>query len=441
MGNAIVEIILILGLLIINGIFAMSELALISSRKIRLQQKSEEGNKAARTALEMAESPNRFLSTTQIGISLIGILAGAVGGATLADRFALFLQKIPALKLYSEEIAFTIIVLVTTYFSLVIGELIPKRIALNDPEKIALIIAGPMRFLARLTAPIVSLLSKSTDLGLRLLGMPKSTEPIVTEEEIKVLLEQGTQSGIFEEAEQDMVEGIFRLNDRFIDSIMTPRTEILWIDMDEAREEIVEVMLRSRHSRFPAAHDSLDNVQGILSARDFLGSLLEPEPVPIESLLQPPLFVPESMSALRVLEMIKISGVHEALVLDEYGGLLGMVTLYDILKAIVGEIPGFGDNFEPQAVQREDGSWLLDGLLSIDDLKDVLNIETPLPEENRIGYQTLGGFIMSQLGAIPATGQQVKWGEYQFEIMDMDGRRVDKVLVSHKPSSPGEEQE
>ena len=441
MGNAIVEIILILGLLIINGIFAMSELALISSRKIRLQQKAEEGNKAARAAMELAESPNRFLSTTQIGISLIGILAGAVGGATLADRFALFLQKIPSLKPYSEEIAFTIIVLLTTYFSLVIGELIPKRIALNDPEKITLIIAGPMRFLARLTSPIVALLSKSTDLGLRLLGLPKSTEPIVTEEEIKVLMEQGTQSGIFEEAEQDMVEGIFRLNDRFIDSIMTPRTEILWIDLDESREEIVEVMLRSRHSRFPAAHDSLDNVQGILSARDFLGSLLEPEPVPVENLLQPPLFVPESMSALRVLEMIKLSGVHEALVLDEYGGLLGMVTLYDILKAIVGEIPGFGDNFEPQAVQREDGSWLLDGLLSIDELKDVLNIEAPLPEEDRIGYQTLGGFIMSQLGAIPSSGQRVKWGEYQFEIMDMDGRRVDKVLVSREPLSPGEEQE
>ncbi|HAL16178.1 MAG TPA: hypothetical protein DCP32_05330 [Anaerolineaceae bacterium] len=432
MNNSLVEITIIFLLLIINGVFAMSELAILSARKIRLQQKSEEGDTSARVALELAESPNRFLSTVQIGITLVGILAGAFGGATLAERLGVFLTRIDWLKPYATGVAFAIVVLLTTYFTLVIGELIPKRLALNNPEKAALAMAKPMRFLSRIARPVVSLLSASTDFGLRLLGITPPAEPPVTEEEIRVLMEQGTQVGVFEAAEQDMVEGIFRLNARYIDAIMTPRTEIEWLDLSESREEILADLLSSNHSRFPVGMDNLDNVQGILRAKDFLEKLVAGEPFEIRDMLVPPLFVPDSMSALKVLELIKVAGVHEALVIDEYGGLLGMVTLYDVLKAIVGDIPGPGDDTEPEAVQREDGSWLLDGLLDIVDLKDILDVDE-LPDEDRIGFQTLGGFVMSQVGSIPTSGHSFDWNGYKFEILDMDGRRVDKVLVSKKP--------
>ncbi|MHB1340021.1 MAG: hemolysin family protein, partial [Bellilinea sp.] len=244
--------------------------------------------------------------------------------------------------------------------------------------------------------------------------------------------EQGTLVGVFEAAEQDMIESVFRLSDRYIDAIMTPRTEIEWLDMEESHDKVLTDILNSNHSRFPAAAGSLDNVQGVLRAKDFFESLHLGKPFEIQDLLQPPLFVPDSMSALKVLEMIKEAGVHEALVLDEYGGLLGMVTLYDVLKAIVGEIPGPGDDMEPQAIKRDDGSWLLDGLLDIDDLKEILDTDD-LPDEDRIGYQTLGGFVMSQLGSIPISGSSFEWNGMRYEILDMDGRRVDKVLVSKIP--------
>lgn len=432
MDNPLFEILVIFLLLLLNGVFAMSELAVVSSRKVRLQQKAEEGDISARVALDLAESPNRFLSTVQIGITLVGIMAGALGGAALASPLADLLARVDWLKPYAGGVSFAIVVLLTAYFSLVIGELIPKRLALNNPEKIAIKVARPMRFLSRITSPLVNLLSASTDLGMRLIGIAPGNEPPVTEEEIKVLMEQGTQVGVFEAAEQDMIESVFRLSNRYIDAIMTPRTEIEWLDLDETHDEILKDILSSNHSRFPAAAGNLDNVQGVLRAKDFFESLHHGRPFKIQDLLQPPLFVPDSMSSLKVLELIKEAGVHEALVLDEYGGLLGMVTLYDILKAIVGDIRGPGDDLEPQAIKREDGSWLLDGLLDIDDLKDILDLDS-LPEEDRIGFQTLGGFIMSQLGSIPTSGSFFEWNGMRFEILDMDGRRVDKVLVSKAP--------
>lgn len=428
MDETLVQLLIIFSLLLLNGAFAMSEIALVSARKARLQQSAEDGQSGANAAIQLAENPNRLLSTVQIGITLVGIFSGALGGATLAQSLAQQLQKIPSVAEASQEIALAIVVLLTTYFSLVIGELIPKRLALNNPERIAIAVAPFMRTLAWFTAPVVSLLSKSTDLGLRLLGVRPSEEPPVTEEEIKVLMEQGTQVGVFETAEQDMVTGVFRLSDRYIDSVMTPRTEIEWLDLDEPFEELRLRVLRSGHTRFPVAQGTLDNVQGVLLARDFLSHCIENAPVEIRTLLQPPLFVPDSMSVLKVLEMIKEAGVHVALVIDEYGGLLGMVTLYDILEAIVGEIPDASDN-DQQAIRREDGSWLLDGLISIDEFKDIFDLRD-MPDEERIGYQTLGGFIMSQLGAIPSAGQHFEWQNLRFEVMDMDGRRVDKVLVS-----------
>jgi len=432
MSNTAIEILLIFLLLVLNGVFAMSEIAVISSRKVRLQQKAEEGDARAKAALELANSPNRFLSTIQIGITLIGILAGALGGATLADKLGAWLKGFDALKQYGDGIALAIVVILTTYFSLVIGELLPKRLGLLNPEQVAMAAAKPMRFLSKITAPLVKILSASTDFGLRLLGASPSKEPPITEEEIKVLMEQGTLVGVFEEAEQDMIEGVFRLNDRPIDSIMTPRTEIEWLDLNETKEEILLEIKQSRHNSFPVAQENLDNVVGMLSAKDFLEKMLAGETFNITDLLQPPLFIPDSMSSLRALERIKDAGVHEALVLDEYGGLLGMVTLYDILKAIVGEIPGPGTETEPKAVRREDGSWLLDGLLSIDEVKEVLEVNE-LPDENRIGYQTLGGFMMSQMGRIPDVGQHFEWKGMRFEVIDMDGRRIDKVLVWNTP--------
>ena len=432
MNNVLFEIIVLFLLLILNGFFAMSEMALVSARKTRLQQKSEEGDKGAEAALSLAETPNRFLSTVQIGITLVGILTGAFGGATLAGRLAVVLAHVPWLSSIATALAVAIVVLLTTYFTLVIGELIPKRLALNNPEGIAAAIGRFMRGLSHISSPLVNLLSASTDFGLRIMGISPTPEPPVTEEEIKILMEQGTNLGIFELAEQDMIEGVFRLGDRDIDAIMTPRTEIEWIDLEETHEEILAKILNSHHSRFPVAEGSLDNVLGVLRARDYLQAQQRGGEVEITKLLQPPLFVPDSISVLKVLEAIKEAGAQEALVLDEYGGLLGMVTLFDILTAIVGEIPGQGEDFEPEAVQREDGSWLLDGLLDIDQLKEILAV-TELPEEERIGYQTLSGFVMSQLGTVPAAGQIFEWNGIRFEILDMDGRRVDKVLVSRVP--------
>ncbi len=439
--NTFVEIILIFLMLVLNGVFAMSEIAVLSARKLRLQQRAEDGDRGARAALELNENPNRFLSTVQIGITLISIFTGALGGATLAERLAGVLDTlaIPWMTASTAEgLSLAVVVLLTTYFSLVIGELIPKRLALGDPDKIARSVSPAMRILARLTAPIVQLLSWSTDLGLKLIGARDSDEPPVTEEEIKGLMEQGTQVGIFETAEQDMVSSVFRLGGRYVDALMTPRTEIEWIDLEEPFEEIRHQIIVSNHTRFPTGRGGLDNVQGVLLARDFLTRCMENStPVDIEELLQPPLFVPDSMSALKVLQMLKDAGMHVALVIDEYGGLLGMVTLYDILKAIVGAIPQPGDTAEPEAIRREDGSWLLDGLMQVDDFKELLDLDE-LPDEDRLGYQTLGGFVMSQLGTIPVSGDHFEWQNLRFEVMDMDGRRVDKILVAPAGNAPVE---
>jgi putative hemolysin len=428
MNNIFLSILIIFLLIIINGIFAMSEISLISARKVRLQQMSKDGVRSAQVALDISENPNKFLSTVQIGITLIGILSGALGGASISADLSLIFQDVSWLKPYSEILSVAIVVLLTTYFSLVIGELIPKRLGMNSPEKIASAVAMPMKAISWLTSPIVKFLSASTDIGLNILGIEKSTDPIITEEEIKVLMKQGAQSGIFESAEEDMVTGIFRLGERYIDSIMTPRTEIEWIDLDEPFEVILEQVINSNHSRFPVATGELDNVQGMLLGKDLLSKSLNGATPSIPDIIQPPLFVPDSTSALKALDLIKEAGAHAALVIDEFSGVLGMVTLYDVLKSIVGSFPTAGEEEEIQILQREDGSWLVDGLLSIDDFKELMGIET-LPEEDRVGFQTLGGFMMTMLDSIPEVGQYFDVYDMRFEIMDMDGKRVDKVLV------------
>lgn len=428
MSPVAIEIFFLFLLILSNGLFAMSEIALVSSRKARLEQRADAGDHGAKTALSLISSPNRFFSTVQVGVSLIGVLSGAFGGATLADDLAPAIGRIPALAPYSHAIAFTLVVLIITYFTLVLGELIPKRLGLNDPEGVAMRVARPMKTVATITWPVVRLLSASTDLGLRVLGVHPTNEPPVTEEEVRLMIEQGTQVGVFAEAEQDMVESVFRLGERRVGALMTPRTDIAWIDTDEPLEENLSVILQSQHSRFPVGHGSLDNVVGFLNAKDLLGQALADHPLNLTAAIEKALFVPESLPALRALEMFRSSGNQMALVIDEFGGLQGLVTLYDVLEAIVGDIPVEGEEFEAEAIQREDGSWLFDGMLPVDEFKDILDIDH-LPGEGHIGYQTVGGFVMSQVGKIPKTGDKFQYGGWNFEVLDMDGRRVDKVLA------------
>jgi putative hemolysin len=428
MSETLFEIVFILVLIFANGILAMAETAMISARKARLQQRAEEGDEKAMAALTLAVDPADFLSATQIGITLVGVLAGAFGGATIAGELAVLIGQIEPLRPYSQVIAIVLVVLAITYFSLILGELVPKRLALNDPERTASRIAIPMRALTRLTYPLARFLSYSSGLVLRLLGVRPSDEPPVTEEEIQVLLEQGTEAGVFEEAELDMVQSVFRLADRRVGSLMTPRPEIAWLDLEDPEDEIRRRIIASPHSRMPVAEGSLDNVMGIVQAKNLLARSLMGEPLDLRAALVPPMFVPESMLALNALEQFRESGVHIALVIDEFGGVQGLVTLYDILEAIVGDIPAAGESDEPEVVQREDGSWLLDGGLPVDEFKDIFSI-TRLPDEERGYYNTVGGFIMTRLGRIPSASDHFEWAGLRFEVVDMDGFRVDKVLV------------
>ncbi|AFZ30527.1 protein of unknown function DUF21 [Gloeocapsa sp. PCC 7428] len=423
------EILIIFLLIVANGIFAMSEMAIVSSRKARLQQLANEGNAKARAALKLAESPNNFLSTVQVGITLIGILTGAFGGATIARTLAGYLQQIPGLAPYSQAIAFGIVVLIITYLSLILGELVPKRLALNNPERIAANIATPMRTIAAIVSPAVYFLSASTDFVLRLLGIGPSSEPLVTEEEIKVLIEQGTEAGTFEAAEQDMVERVFRLGDRPVSALMTPRPEIVWLDLEDSLEVNRHRIIDGGHSRFPVCQGGLDNVLGIVPVSDLLARCLSNQPLDLTVSLRQPVFVPESTRGLKVLEMFKQTGTHIALVVDEYGVIQGLVTLNDILIEIVGDVPSDDDQEEPQAVQREDGSWLLDGMLSIDEFFELFAIKE-IPAEHRGSYQTLGGFVITHLGRIPTASDYFEWQGMRIEVVDMDGNRVDKVLAA-----------
>ncbi|MCL6751621.1 hemolysin family protein [Nostoc sp. CCCryo 231-06] len=433
MSSITFEILIILVLIIVNGVFSMSEMAIVSARKVRLQQLANQGDVKAKAALKLAESPNHFLSTVQVGISLIGILTGAFGGATIANRLAVYIKLVPLLAPYSEPLSFGIVVLIITYLSLIVGELVPKRLALNNPEKIASIVAIPMQALSAITSPMVYLLSASTDLILRLLGITASTEPQVTEEEIKILIEQGTEAGTFEEAEQDMVERVFRLGDRPVSYLMTPRPDIVWLDLDDSPEENRHKMVDSAYSRYPVCQGGLDNVLGVIPVTDLLARSFRGEPLDLTVGLRQPIFVPESTRGLKVLELFKQTITHMALVVDEYGVIQGLVTLNDIMSEIVGDVPSTDGQDQPQAVQREDGSWLLDGMLPVEEFLELFGMEQWESEE-RGSYQTLGGFVITHLGRIPAAADHFEWQSMRIEVMDMDGNRVDKVLVIPKAS-------
>ena len=432
MSSLVFEALLIILLIIANGVFSMSELAIVSARRVRLEQWAKEGNVKARAALRLISSPNNFLSTVQIGITLIGISSGALGGATVAKSLKVSLDNISVLRPYNETLSFVIVVGIITYLSLVVGELVPKRLAMSNAERIACLVAPPMRFLANIGTPIVYLLSVSTETLLNLLGIQATEESQVTEEEIKVMIAQGAESGMFEEAEHDIVERVFRLGDRAIKSLMTPRREIDWLDVDAPFEETQKEVLSSGHSRFPVARENLDNCLGIVEIREFLNASINGKPIDLVKVINPPLYVAETASALSVLEQFKQSGDRVAMVTDEYGGVEGIVTLTDLLEAIVGDLPSNDRQGDPDAMQREDGSWLIDGMISSDRLKELLEVEE-LPYEEERNYHTLGGLMMTYLRHIPIVGEHFTWERLRFEVVDMDGNRVDKVLINLSP--------
>lgn len=435
MPNIGFEIVAIFLLLIANGIFAMSEIAVVTSRKSRLQELANQGLARARSALELAQNPNPFLSTVQIGITLIGILAGAFGGGTVTEWLAGHLNAIPVIAPYSRSLALGAVVLTITYCSVIIGELVPKRLALGHPEPIAMFMAPPMRLLLKLCAPVVHLLSASTDLVFRIFGKRFEEQSSVTEEEIRTLIRQGTEAGVFEETEQDMVEAVFQLGDMSARGLMTPRTQIIWLDVNNTIDQIRAKLSDSGHSRFPVCEKSLDDVLGVVQAKDILASFLLGKSVDLRATMQQAAFVPRSMTALQVLDNIKKSGSHIVLVVDEYGGIEGLLTHHDLLEAIAGDMPLGKTPAQPKAVQRKDGSWLLDGMMSVAEFKDIFQLEN-LPGEKRDTFQTLGGFLFTQMGRVPAVSEYYEWNHLRFEIVDMDGKRIDKVLVTSAEKSP-----
>lgn len=432
----IFEVLFIILLIIANGIFAMAEIAIISARKAKLQQLINEGNTKAKIALELANSPNKFLSTIQIGITLIGIFAGALGGATLAKELEIFIYSTPMLEIlrpYSGSLAITIVVLSITYISLVIGELVPKRLAMHNTENIACMVAGPIHTMSVIASPAVHLLGSSTDIILKTMGIKPIGEHSISEDEIKILIDEGIKTGTFEIAERDMIEHIFRLSDQRVGALLTPRNDIVWLDVDDSPDEIKRKMVDSGLSRFPLCQNGLDNTLGIIQVKDILSRDILCKDMPckdiieeIKKSLRKPLFVPESTHVLKVLELFKLSGIYMAIVVDEYGSVQGLITLNDILEEIVGDIPTAEELADPEAVKREDGSWLLGGTLSADKFKEIFHI-TKLPGEGN--YHTLAGFVLAQMGRIPSVGNHFEWSGLRFEVVDMDKNRIDKMLV------------
>ncbi len=425
------EFLFVLILIVANGVFAMSEAAMISARRARLQQRAEEGDSGAATALKMIEEPSRFLSTVQIGITLIGILSGAVGGSALAENIQPLLENIPPLRPHSAALSVLLVVLLITYLSLVIGELVPKRLALNNAEGIAAVVARPMGLLSRLTAPAVAVLTFSTRLVLMLLGVRPSDDPPVTEEEVRIMLEEGAEAGVFEVDEQQMVENIFRLADWRTSAVMTPYTEVIWLDINAPADETIALISRSRFVAYPVFQHDPRTPLGVVMLEDLWAQLAGAQPLDLKAALKPPLYIPENALALRALDLFRQTRQRLALVIDEHGSVSGVITPQDILESVMTDLE---NEAEAEIVRRADNSWLVDGMMNIDEFEDYLDLDI-FPEEERGDYDTIGGFVMMRIGRIPQTADQFTWNGLNFEVMDMDGRRVDKVLVSQPDST------
>ncbi|HTT11150.1 MAG TPA: hemolysin family protein [Burkholderiaceae bacterium] len=434
-----VEVFILLGLILINGIFAMSEIALVTARKTRLQVLVDQGDRGAQAALDLNEEPTRFLSTIQVGITSIGILSGIVGEAAFAEPLTQWLGSLGVDGHAARIGATAFVVVIVTYFSIVLGELVPKRLGQIAAESVARRMALPIRGLSIATKPFVRLLSSSTDLILKIFGAGSDSVQPVTEEEIHALIEEGSESGVIDAQERAMVRNVFRLDDRQIASLMTPRSGIVYIDLDDGPDENLRTVTDSEHSRFPVVRGGLREIVGVLSARHMLQQLARGEKPNFSSGVQPPLYVPESLTGMELLENFRSSSAHMAVVVDEYGEIQGLVTPQDLLEAIAGEFktPSVEDAW---AIQRADGSWLLDGLIPIPELKDRLDFAR-VPEEEHGRYNTLSGMLMLLLGRLPHTTDVVDWEGWRFEIVDMDGRRIDKVLAVKLPKPPAEDAE
>jgi putative hemolysin len=423
------EAVFILVLILFNGVNAMAEIAVVSSRKNRLKKLADEGDARARIALDLAENPTRFLSTVQVGITLIGILAGALGGARLAERLVPVLKQYAFLEPYAEGAAMVVVVASITFLSLTLGELVPKRIGMTHPERIAMALARPMNRLSKLTGPAVTVLSWTTEAVLKVFGVKRREEAPVTEEDVRMMMLQGLHAGVFHRTEKELIEGVFQLDALLVDDIMTPRTRIVWLDIDEPNEVNWRKIVSSGHTYFPAFQENRDKVKGMVSIKSLWANLALTESCEINDLLLEPLIVPTSMTSTALLETFRKTGIHIALAANEFGGIDGLVTLNDVVEAVVGALPSREQPRKPKLRKRDDDSWISDALLGINDLKKLMGAGE-LPGEKDGDFQTLSGFILHRMGRIPNEGETLQVGEFRFEIIDMDGHRIDKVMIT-----------
>jgi len=429
------ELLILLLLILLNGVFAMSEMSVVSARKVRLEQWADEGRHGASVALALANEPGDFLSTIQIGITSVAVLSGALSEATVAKDLAEQFSAFSPLRPYADTLALGVVVVGVTLCFLIIGELVPKRLALRNPEGIASVIARPMQLLSKLASPLAKTLSLTTEAVLRLFGIQALPGPPITQEEIKVLMEQGAQAGVFERHEQVMVSRVFRMDERRLASAMTPRVDITYLDMNDSFETNRQKLVASPHSRFPLCKGGLDDIVGIVHAKALLDDAFEGRVADLASHATKPLYLPDTLTVMELLEMFKKRRQHLALVVDEYGELQGLVTMTDVMETLVGDIPTVEEAYEPDIVRREDGSLLIDGTVAVERFRDVTGLEEQLPGEDTGSYHSLGGFVMMQLGRVPQVGDKFESSGFRFEIVDMDRNRVDKLLVSR--SAPG----
>jgi putative hemolysin len=431
------DIIIILALILLNGVFSMSELAVVSAKRLRLEKMATDGSAGAGTALALNEDPSRFLSTVQVGITLIGIFNGAFGEASLVARLTPSFAAIGVPEYYARPAALAVVVVAITFFSIVLGELVPKRIAILYPEFMAVLAARPMQALSRLMHPFVQLLSLTTDFIMRLLGMRERKDETPTEEEVTGMIRESTDAGVFERAEYDIAARALRLDDWHLRALMTPRVDLEFLDLGEPLEANLARIADIPYARFPVYRGDRNHVLGIVNARDLFrqairkGSLQQ---IDIDAELDAPLYVPESVSAIDLLEQLKINHAELAMVVDEYGEIQGMITLTDVMTALVGEVPATDDDEAPDAVQREDGSWLMDGSTVLDRFRYLTGAGLAFPDEGSDAYHTLAGFILYQLGYIPKAGETLDWDGWRFEVADMDGNRIDQLLVMPIPA-------
>ena len=425
--GSVLECIIVLVLILLNGLLSMLEMAVVSSRKSRLEQLAEEGSKSAAYIAKLADEPTVFLSTVQIGITLVGIGTGVYSGAMLAAPLEVLLRKIPFMVPYAAFVSYSTVVVLVTYLSLILGELLPKKLALNNPEKVAMFFARFIKTLIMLFRPLTIFLSVSTTVLLRAIGVKPNEEPPVTEEEVRVLIEQGREHGVFDDSEQMMIENVFALDDLRV-------SEIMWLDLNDSADVQFSEMSEKMYSCFVVAENDLEHVAGVVYTKRVFASWLHGGKRDLRKFIQQPLYVPEAMHTQNLLDMFKVKRIKVALVMDEFGGLAGMVTLRDVIEHLVGDLPSYDEDVKQEIVQRDDGTWLVDGMLPISEFKDYFEFEE-LPLEEKNGYNTVAGFVVTNIGHIPQAGNHFVWEGFRFEVIDMDGTRVDKVLITQLPQS------